>query len=201
MKKDFEHAILLTGGIATGKSTVCKLLKKRGFEIVDADKIAHTLLDLNAKNIAKLFGEEYVVDGKVDRKALGGIIFGDDKKRAELEELLHPQIYDEIVAQSRIFEGFKKPYILDIPLFFEGGKRYDVKRVVLVYAPREEQKKRLKEREGLGDKEIEDRLNAQLPIDLKREMVDFIIDNSGRVDRLEDEVDRFVKELDASFKI
>jgi dephospho-CoA kinase len=196
-REDFKHAIALTGGIATGKSTVCDMLRSYGYEIIDADKVAHNMLDLQSDKIAVLFGDEYVVDGKVNRKKLGSIIFSNDKNRSKLEALLHPLIREEILTQSRVYEGKESPYILDIPLYFESGK-YDVDRVVLIYAPRDIQLDRLVNRDNLTQKEAEDRINSQLPIDAKRDKSSFIIDNSKDLGHLKEEVAKFIKEIDAN---
>ena len=97
MNKDtFKRAIALTGGIATGKSTVCNLLKKDDFLIIDADLIAHKLLDLHHLSIASMFGQEYVKDKRVLRKKQGSIIFSNEKNKLKLEAFIHPLIQKEI---------------------------------------------------------------------------------------------------------
>lgn len=113
----FKHAIALTGGIATGKSTVCNLLKLHGFLTIDADKIAHRLLDRHHAEIAQMFGQEFVKDGVVLRKELGKIIFSNEKEKLKLEAFIHPLIKDEIIKEAVIFEKQQKPYFIDIPLF------------------------------------------------------------------------------------
>ena len=115
----FKNAIALTGGIATGKSTVCNLLKLHGFLIIDADKIAHKLLDENSQKIEELFGKQYVENGKVLRKELGKIIFSNEENKLKLEALLHPLIFQEIEKEAKLFEEQNKPYIVDIPLFLK----------------------------------------------------------------------------------
>lgn len=187
----YKHAIVLTGGIATGKSTVLKCLDEEGFNIIDADKVAHSMLDLNAEGIATLFGSEYVKEGQVDRKALGSIIFSQPKNREKLENFLHPLIKEEIENQSAVFEKHKMPYIIDIPLFFE-TKNYDIDEVALVYAPLKLQRERLMARDGFSKEEANNRLNAQISIELKKAQSSFVIDNSKDLDHLEKEVERFV---------
>jgi dephospho-CoA kinase len=196
--KSFKNAIALTGGIATGKSTVCDMLRSKGYEIIDADKVAHNMLDLHSKDIATMFGDEYVIDGKVDRKKLGSIIFNNTNNRKKLEEFLHPLIREEIVAQADIYEGKKTPYIVDIPLYYESGK-YDIDRVALVYAPKQIQLKRLLQRDHLTDVEANQRLDSQLPIEEKREKCSFIIDNTKDLTHLKEEVEKFIKDIDASY--
>ncbi len=191
MNNLFKHAIVLTGGIATGKSTVSKLLEKEGFNIIDADKVAHGILDENAEGIAMLFGEEYVKEGSVDRKALGTIIFSDPKNREKLENFLHPLIKKEIENQSAVYEKHNMPYIIDIPLFFE-TKNYDIDEVALVYAPLKIQRERLIKRDGFSAEEVNNRINAQISIELKKAKSSYVIDNTKDIKDLEDEVKRFV---------
>ncbi len=188
----FKNAILLTGGIATGKSSVCNFLKLHGFPIIDADKIAHEVLNESSSEIAKLFGEKFVKDGKVDRKALGELIFSSKEDKKALENLLHPKIKERIEEEALKLERYKVPYIVDIPLFFETGEKYKIEPVVVVYAPRETQLKRLIEREGYDEKHALERINAQIDIEEKKKRADFVIDNSKDIKHLQKEVDRFL---------
>ena len=190
----FKHAIALTGGIASGKSTACNLLKLYGLRVIDADAIARGMLDKEAPAIAELFGEAYLKEGRVDRKALGKLIFSDEAARRALESLLHPKIREEIVRQSEAQDALGGPYIVDIPLFFE-TKNYPIDRVIVVYAPREIQKKRLIEREGLSEEEAEARLNAQLDIEEKRKRATWLIDNSQNLKHLQKETERIFEEI------
>jgi len=196
----FEHAIALTGGIATGKSTVCNLLKLHGFHIIDADEVAHQVLDASWQTIAKMFGKEYVQDGKVDRKALGRLVFGDHAKRKALEDLLHPKIKHTITQLAKREERFKVPYIIDIPLFFE-TKNYDISPVVVVYAPKEEQMRRLMKRERLSKEEALQRVSLQMDIEEKKRLADFVIDNSKDLKFLQQEVERFVEVIKERYAV
>lgn len=190
----FKHAVALTGGIASGKSTVCNLLKLYGLRIIDADLIAREMLDKEAAEIAKLFGREYLQEGRVDRKALGRLVFSDEEARRVLENFLHPKIREEIIHQSREQDALKGPYIVDIPLFFETGS-YPIEEVVVVYAPRDIQKRRLMEREGLSEEEAEARLNAQMDIEEKRKRATWVIDNRGNLKELQRETERIFNEI------
>ncbi len=189
---EFENAILLTGGIATGKSSVCNILKLHGFSIIDADKIAHEVLKDNAKEIEKLFGKEYLKDGEVNRRKLGELIFSDKENKKKLENLLHPKIEERIKKEALYLEGFKVPYIVDIPLFFETGERYPIKPVVVVYAPKELQIERLVKREGYDLEHAKDRVNSQIDIEEKKKRADFVIDNSKDLKHLQKEINRFL---------
>lgn len=129
----FKYAIALTGGIATGKSTVVDLFSRAGFRVIDADKVAHEVLDAENEAIANVFGEDFVREGKVDRKALGKVVFNDSQKRKKLESLLHPLIHKYISEQAEKLDKRAEPYLVDIPLFYEGG-RYAIENVIVVYA-------------------------------------------------------------------
>ncbi len=182
----FNYAVVLTGGIATGKSTVAKIFKEFGFKIIDADKIAHKTLDKSQDKIIELFGKEYVSNEKVDRKALGRLIFTNKDKKLKLENLLHPLIFSEIENQSIELDIEKKTYLVDIPLFFESN-RYPIKRSIVVYIPKELQLQRLMKRDGTTKEEALQRINAQLPIEQKRQRATYIIDNQKDLEALQQE--------------
>jgi len=194
----FKYAIVLTGSISTGKSSAVDILKQNGFHVIDADSVAHDVLNEQQENIAKMFGKEFVKDEKVDRKLLGSIIFEDQEKRKLLEELLHPLIYDRIVEKSTRLDKRAEPYIVDIPLFFEGG-RYAIENVIVVYAKKEQQLKRLMQREGYGEEEALLRINAQIDIEEKRKNATYIINNSGDLQQLQYETERIREEILGDF--
>jgi len=190
----FKYAIALTGSIATGKSSTVKLLEASGFHIIDADKIAHKILDEQHQAIAEKFGDTLVHEGKVDRKALGAMVFSDNIKRKELEALLHPLIYDEIERLSIEQDRLGKPYFIDIPLFFE-NKRYPIQKSLVVYTTEEQQLERLMQREGYTKEEALNRMQAQIPVEEKRKLATYVIDNSGTLTQLEKECERVKEEI------
>jgi dephospho-CoA kinase len=190
----FEHAIVLTGGIATGKSTVAKIFAEYGFEIIDADRIAHRVLDAQHERIAEIFGSQFVREGKVDRKALGAVVFADEGKRRALEALLHPLIYEEIEKEAQKLDALGRPYLVDIPLFFETDSRYPIGRSLVVYATKAQQRKRLMEREGYNTQDAQQRIDAQLPIEEKRDRATYVIDNTGDLAQLKAECERVISE-------
>lgn len=189
----FEYAVALTGGIATGKSTVAKFFSFFGFTVIDADNIAHEVLDQQYKAVGKLFGDEVIKNKKVKRKKLGKIVFKDEKKRKELEALVHPLIYEEIERLSEAEDRLAKPYLIDIPLFFE-TKRYPIEKSLLVYTDKKTQIKRLMHREGYSKKEAKRRIDSQIDIEKKRKKSDYIIDNMDDLNHLKNECER-VKEI------
>jgi len=192
--KEFSHAIALTGGIATGKSTVASLFMMHGFLTIDADKIAHKILDENVSKITELFGEKYIKDNKVARKELGNLIFNNEIEKKKLENFIHPLIKEQIIKDARIFEEQKKPYLIDIPLFFE-NKNYDIKNSIVVYTPKDTQIERLTKRDGSTKEDALSRINNQMDIEDKKKLASYIIDNSKNLKNLQKEVERIKKEL------
>lgn len=218
----FKHAIVITGSIGSGKSAVCELLRDRGFEIIDADRISHCVLDRCAAQVAEIFGAQYVVQKdvqaanlnpqaefnarsgeeisaapctSVDRKKLGELVFKSPAELAKLEVLLHPKITAEILSQARALEAKGRLYFVDIPLFFE-GKRYEFfDKVAVVYAPKDTLISRVMKRNGLDHAAAKHRVELQTNIEQKRAMADFVIDNRSDLAALKAAVERFLKEL------
>nr|WP_314127662.1 dephospho-CoA kinase [uncultured Campylobacter sp.] len=224
----FKHAVVITGSIGSGKSAVCELLRDRGFEIIDADKISHDVLDRCAAQVAEIFGTQYVVqedaqaknltshaefddsrdeenltDSRafVDRKKLGELVFKNPAELAKLEALLHPKITAEILSQARALEAKEKLYFVDIPLFFE-GKRYEFfDKVAVVYAPKDTLISRVMKRNGLDHAAAKHRVELQTDIEQKRAMADFVIDNSGDLQNLRDETGSFLEKISLNLHI
>jgi dephospho-CoA kinase len=190
----FKNAIALTGGISTGKSTVCNLFKLHGFLTIDADVIAHRLLDENSNKIASMFGEQYVQNGKVLRKELGKIIFSNEENKLKLEALLHPLIKEEIIKESKIFEEQNKPYFVDIPLFFE-KMSYPIPKSLVIYTPKELQIQRLMKRDNIDENEAKLKISNQMDIEEKRKLANMVIDNSQNLKHLQKEVERIIGEI------
>ncbi len=190
----FKNAIALTGGISTGKSTVCNLFKLHGFLTIDADLIAHRLLDENSDKIASMFGEKYVENGKVIRKELGKIIFSNEVNKLKLEALLHPLIENEIIKESKIFEEQNKPYFVDIPLFFE-KMHYPIPKSLVIYTPKDIQIQRLMKRDNIDENEAKLKISNQMDIEEKKKLADMVIDNSHNLKHLQAEVERIIGEI------
>ena len=188
----YELAIVLTGSIGTGKSTVSKMLQEHGFELIDADTISKEILPLHVKEVRALFGEGVIVNEAIDRKALGAIIFNDKAEREKLNALMRPLIREEILKRSEVLEQKGKPYIIDIPLYYE-SEGYDCKVVVVVYAPVEVQRKRLMLRENFTKEEAQKRIDAQISIEEKKILADFLINNLFDLKFLESEIEKFIQ--------
>lgn len=187
----FDYAIALTGSIATGKSTVASLLGLNGMRVIDADSISHDILEINKQWVQKTFGKEFVQNSKVDRSALAKLIFSNSDAKKTLEDFLHPLIRKEIQIRAKKQDGFKFPYLIDIPLFFE-KKGYDIKESVVVYAPLEIQLKRFIKRDGFTKEEALRRIESQISIDEKKKRATWVIDNSKNLSHLQNEVEKFV---------
>lgn len=185
----FPNAIALTGGIATGKSTVLSLMKLHGFKSIDADAMAHSVLKERYEDIARLFGTEYLVGKSVDRQKLGALIFNDNEAKKELEAFMHPLIKTKIFEEAHALERFNFPYFMDIPLFFE-TRNYDIEQVVVVYAPKSLQLQRLVLRNAFNEKEALARIESQMDIENKRALASFVVDNGHDLHHLQQECDR-----------
>ncbi|NXD30891.1 DCAKD protein, partial [Spelaeornis formosus] len=178
----------LSGGIASGKSTVVAVLRELGCAVIDADVIARQVVQPHSKahqQILQHFGTEILLEnGEIDREALGNIIFSQPEKRQLLNSITHPEILKEMLKQ--ILKYFVRGYryvILDIPLLFEtrgtrGLIRF-MKYTVLVYCDPSMQLERLMQRNELGVAQARARISSQLPLDLKRKWATHVIDNSG----------------------
>jgi len=195
----FKYAVALTGSISTGKSSAVNIFKQNGFHVIDADSIAHEVLDKQHEMVAKEFGAEFVKNGKVDREALGSVIFTNQEKRKTLEAILHPIIYKEIADKATKLDKRSEPYIVDIPLFFEGG-RYAIENVIVVYATKEQQLERLIQRENYSKEEALSRIDAQIDIEEKRENATYIIDNSGNLKQLQYETEQIREKILRDFQ-
>jgi len=196
---NFSNAIVLTGGIATGKSTVAKMFFQDRFKIIDADRVAHQMLDRYALDVAKIFGDDILDEyGKVDRTKLGAIVFADEDKKDELEDLLHPPIREEIMIMADELDKEIRPYIVDIPLFFEGSG-YDIKKIIVVYAPQELQLQRIMARDNLTKDQAVQRINSQLPIDHKKSLATYLIDNSLDMNNLVSEYSKVRDQIIGEF--
>lgn len=185
----------LTGGIATGKSTVEKILESLGAKVIDADKIVHFLLnqDYVKEEIKKYFSTVFDNENNIDRKKLAQIVFKDFQKKKILEDILHPLVHKYI--ENWIEENKNEDILfISVPLMIETGsyKRYD--KIVLVYASKELQLKRLIGK-GFTQEEALARINAQMDIEEKRKYADYIIENTGSIEELETKVVELYNEL------
>ena len=182
------QVIGLTGGIATGKSTVSAMLKKAGAIIIDADTIARAAVNKGLpayREIVDQFGAGVLLpDGEIDRNVLGDIIFNDPQKKQLLNSIVHPRVSREI---KRLLKQIEKTHpnsvaILDIPLLIEAGMHNDLGEVIVVYAPQHIQIKRLMQRDHISETDALARVCSQMPIAEKKKQATIVIDNSGTIE-------------------
>ncbi len=175
----------LTGGIASGKSTVSRMLRELGAHVLDADVIAREVVEPGTpglKAVAERFPGVLDPDGRLDRAKLGARVFGDPQERAALNALLHPLIGQQFMLRTQaLAEQGVERVLYDAPLLIENRLHLGMDGVVLVWVPREVQKARLMARDGLDEAAAEARLAAQLPLDEKRQHATWVVDNSGEL--------------------
>ena len=183
----------LTGGIATGKSTVASMLWDLGAKIIDADELARDIVKPGQaawKEIVDAFGPDILqADKTLDRERLRKLVFGDKKARALLESITHPRIRS--LAQQRIQElaaGGAEVIVYEAPLLFEKQVHLWIRPALLVACDMATQKQRLRERDRLNEREIQQHLDAQMSMDDKRKLADFIIENNGDLEELKRQV-------------
>ena len=189
----------LTGSIASGKSTVSEMLKKRGFPVVDADEIARLVVEPGTKvinDISLLFGQEILhEDGTLNRKRLGELVFGNEVEITKLNSIIHPAIRTEMLEQKDkwITKGFTT-VIMDIPLLFESKLQHFVERIIVVSVTPEIQKARLMARNNLTEEEASARIRSQLPMVEKERGADAIIYNNGAVIESEKQLEKILND-------
>lgn len=190
----------LTGGIASGKTTVSNYLKERGFTVLDADAYSRKTTAKGGPAIPAIidaFGEDIVdVNGELNRQKLGAIIFNDNDKRRQLNEIVHPLIREMMNADEQKFIATGHVF-LDIPLLFENGLDERCDFVVTVYVDRQTQMKRLMDRNDLTSEEAEARINSQMPLEEKASRSNYRLDNNGDLDSLYVQIDRLIEEIES----
>ena len=178
----------LTGGIASGKSTVARIFQEKGACLIDLDEIAHFVEEPDRpgwKAIVEYFGQDVLNDDRtINREKLGAIVFRDKEKLAKLNAMVHPAVFEQ---WERRVAGIRKTspqaiVISDIPLLIEVGMRQWLDAVILVYVSPDDQIQRLMSRNGVSREEALTRLNSQMPIDEKIPHADFLIDNRGSIE-------------------
>lgn len=192
----------LTGSIATGKSTVSRMLKKRGYPIVDADEIARLVVEPGSavlKEIAAVFGEDVIcADGTLDREKLGARIFTNEEDRGKLNAIMHPAVRSEMIRQKQqwLDEG-AKTVVMDIPLLFESKLQSYVDKIIVISAKPAIQRARLITRNNLSEIEADARIASQIPVSEKEKKADAVIHNDGSLQETEKQLDSILFEWNA----
>jgi dephospho-CoA kinase len=182
----------ITGNIACGKSLVSSILGELGAEVIDADQVAHEVMQPGSavlKQISEHFGSDVLnEDGSLNRPALGQIVFGDPAALAKLERITHPPTVCEILRRAR--KSLAPVVVIDAIKLFEAGLARHCDQNWTVYCDPAVQKQRLMDRNGFTEEQAEQRINAQPPQDEKTRLADRVIDNSGDVDDTREQVVR-----------
>jgi dephospho-CoA kinase len=190
----------LTGGIGSGKSTVSNMLREKNIPIVDADIIAREILELYPdliKKIEETFGKEFFnEEGKLRRRELGNYIFKDKILIDKLENIMIPYIKLEIFRRMENFSELgEKLCIVDAPTLIEHSIHENMNANILVWVDEDTQIQRVIKRDSMEKEQVYNRINAQIPLESKKEKVDFIIDNSGSLKETKDQVERILVKI------
>ena len=181
--------IILTGGIASGKSTIGNAFKEQGYPVIDADSLVHEFYKTQegVKMITSLFGEKYIQTDEVDRKALGELVFQEKKQLKILEKNVHIAIIDLLEYWLKKYQGEKFVFI-ELPQYFEMDqsllKSIKIYKVLLVVANRENKVEFLRKRNNFSKEEALSRIDSQMPDDRKIELSDYVIENKGSKEEL-----------------
>lgn len=190
----------LTGGIATGKSAVSKLLEGRGIPVIDADRVARDVVEKGSPGLEKIvqaFGPGVLnSEGQLDRQKMGVSVFSDKQKLSQLESIIHPLVQAFVLQKRSALENNGvKLAVYDVPLLFEKNLEAQFDGVLVVGCRPEIQLRRLMERNGFSQEEAQRRIAAQLPLAEKKLEADWYIDNSGSVSELEAKVSSWLGKI------
>ena len=194
------YRIGLTGGIGSGKSTISSYLKELGFQIVDADQVAREVLDIYPEILEFIrneFGEGFFCEnGTLNRRKLGDFLFCNREKLAEYEAVILPFIKKEIFSRMEKLENSGLSVcFLDAPTLIEAGMHKLMDKNILVWVDRETQIERVTKRDSMEYAQIMGRISSQMDLDKKKEMVDFIVDNSAGIEEAKREVREILAKL------
>lgn len=192
----------LTGGIASGKSTVTEYLRKKGYQVIDADAVVHQLQKqggLLYQALVDWLGQEIVrPDGQLDRPVLSQLIFSSPENRAKSAQLQNDIIRQELRRQRDELAEKERVFFMDIPLLVELDYQDWFDQIWLVYVDETQQKQRLMERNGYSSAEADQRLASQMPLADKKKLADVILDNSGSIEDLENQLEQALEKLGQS---
>src|SRR3989344_6739749 len=183
----------ITGSVGSGKSTIARLFSKKGYKVIDADRMGHAVLRMPSvkRKIRRVFGKEIFSGKEVARKKLGRIVFSDKKKLRELNQIVHPEIGKQI---KKALKG-KKDVVLDAAVLLEAGWQAHVDKVIVVKTSRQKQTQRLLKQKRYPRAIINKIISSQMPLKKKMNYADFVVDNSGSLERTEEQVKDILQEL------
>jgi dephospho-CoA kinase len=193
----------LTGGIASGKSTVATILERLGAAVIDADALAREVVEPDCeawKEIVQTFGNKVLQpDETLDRQKLRALIFSQPEARKKLESIIHPRV--RALAEERIRERAAAGYavvVYEVPLLFEGNLHEWLRPVILVACDVNTQRLRLQQRDRLGPAEAQKHIDAQMSLEEKRRLADYVIENNGSLEDLEHQVRAVLEKIKAT---
>jgi dephospho-CoA kinase len=191
----------LTGGIGTGKSTVARMLEKRGAVVFDADALARQAVAPGTPGfdeVVERFGPNVMAPGGgLDREALASIVFADQAARRDLEGIVHPEVRRMFAEGCEEYRDSDRVVVFSAPLLVETGMHTAFDLLIVVSAPVATQIERLMRDRGMPERDVQARIDAQLPLEAKEEVADVIVHNEGTLDDLEAQVDRVWWDLNA----
>jgi dephospho-CoA kinase len=200
-KKDNPIHLGITGGIASGKTTVCQMFEQLGAPLIDFDVLSREAVEPGKpawKDIAAYFGRKVILaDKSLDRKRLSEIVFCDEEKRKRLEGFIHPRILEDYAGLVNDYSANDPNIIIQaaVPLLFEVNLQYLFHKILLVYIPEEMQIERLIKRDAISRETAMNILKSQWPIEEKKDHSDFIVDNSGTMEATRRQVEEIWKKL------
>ncbi|MFU8804601.1 MAG: dephospho-CoA kinase [Bradymonadaceae bacterium] len=202
--KELPAIVGLTGGIASGKTTVSRIFSDLGAVIIDADLLAREVVQPGRpalEEIRQAFGDAVVTsDGSLDRPALGTIIFSDAEARARLEAITHPRIAEAMIEAARSAAGEGRTWVIyDAALIVEKGHHHWLAALIVVACSKETQIERLMARDGLDREEAEARLRAQMPLEDKTAVADYVIENEGSIEATRRQVEDLYHLINSRF--
>lgn len=190
----------LTGGIASGKSTVVKEIRQAGYGVIDADQVVHELQRKGGRlyqALLNFFGPSILQeDGEIDRPKLSKMIFSSLENRDHSSRLQNQIIQEELMSRKEKLEAKGKPFFMDIPLLIELDMRHWFNEIWLVYVDQDTQKQRLMNRNHYSEQEARDRIASQMPLQEKLKFADIVIDNNGSLQELTDQIGQILSKLD-----
>ncbi|MBB6282594.1 MULTISPECIES: dephospho-CoA kinase [Geobacillus] len=192
----------LTGGIASGKSTVSAMMRELGLPVIDADEAARAVVEPGEeayRQIVAVFGPDVLQEnGEIDRGKLGAIVFNNEQERKKLNAIVHPAVRRKMLAEKEaLVRSGAKTVVLDIPLLFESGLTDWVDRVLVVYVDDDVQLRRLMARNGFTEEEALARIRAQWPLEEKVKRADAVIDNNGTMEETRRQLLSILQQWDA----
>lgn len=202
MPQDQTFVIVgLTGGIASGKSTVANMLSELGARVIDADVIARKIVEPGEPawvDIKETFGEEvFHEDGPLDREALGQVVFGDERARKKLEAITHPRIGQRMMERAQQIQREGHRWVIyDAALIVENGIHEWLDSLIVVAADRDVQIKRLIERDGISREDALKRIDSQMPLEKKIAVADYVIDNNGTLEETQEQVEQLYQQIE-----